>query len=260
MLAVDEKNDRVFFASGGPDPKQKHVYTSAMSTAVKEVTQLTHEAGWHSASFPKQANVFVATHSDPKTPPRVRLFDAGGVELAVLEANELKEGHPYWPYAAQHVVPEFGEITGAEGQKLLYKLTKPTAFDPAKKYPVIVHIYGGPHGQYVTQAWGDALHQVFVRRGFIVFSLDNRGMARRGKAFEEALFRKMGTVEVVDQREGVKWLRTQPWVDGEKIGMLGWSYGGYMALHLLGQASSDYAAVVAGAPVTDWGLYDTHYT
>jgi hypothetical protein len=96
--------------------------------------------------------------------------------------------------------------------------------------------------------------------GFVVFQLDNRGMYRRGKAFEEALFRHMGSVEVVDQREGVKWLRAQPWVAGDKIGFYGWSYGGYMALQVLGQASDDFAAVVAGAPVTDWALYDTHYT
>lgn len=260
LLAVDEHNDRVFFASGGPDPTQKHVYMSPLSLPVKEVRQITREAGMHNASFPKQANVFVATHSDPRTPPRVRLFDADGAELAVLEANELKEGHPYWPYAAEHSVPEFGEITGTEGQKLPYRVFKPADFDAAKKYPAIVYIYGGPHGQYVTQGWTEGFIQVLARNGFVVFQLDNRGMYRRGKAFEEALFRRMGTVEVVDQREGVKWLRAQPWIDGEKIGFYGWSYGGYMALQVLGQASDDFAAVVAGAPVTDWALYDTHYT
>jgi dipeptidyl-peptidase-4 len=260
LLAVDEHNDRVFFASGGPDPTQKQVYMTPLSQPVKEVQQITREAGMHNASFAKQANVFVATHSDPRTPPRVRLFDASGAELAVLEANELKEGHPYWPYAAEHSVPEFGEIAGAEGQKLLYRVFKPANFDAAKKYPAIVYVYGGPHGQYVTQGWTEGFIQVLTRNGFVVFQLDNRGMYRRGKAFEEALFRNMGSVEVVDQREGVKWLRAQPWIDGEKIGFYGWSYGGYMALQVLGQASDDFAAVVAGAPVTDWALYDTHYT
>ncbi len=260
LLAIDEHNDRLFFASGGPDPTQKQVYMTPLSLPVKEVAQLTHEAGMHNASFPKQANVFVATHSDPATPPRVRLFDAAGVELAVLEANELKEGHPYWPYAAEHSLPEFGEISGGEGQKLLYRVFKPAAFDAAQKYPVVVHIYGGPHGQMVTQSWTDPFIQLLTRKGFVVFQLDNRGMYRRGKVFEEALFRHMGSVEVVDQREGVKWLRGQPWVAGDKIGFYGWSYGGYMALQVLGQASDDFAAVVAGAPVTDWALYDTHYT
>lgn len=260
LLAVDEKNDRVFFASGGPDPTQRHVYVTTLSTAVRDVSQITRGSGWYDASFPKQANVFVGRYSDPATPPQVKLYDASGAELATLEGNALAEGHPYWPYAGEHVTPEFGEITGAEGQKLLYRVYKPAGFKPDRQYPVIVNIYGGPHGQNVTRSWGDSFHQVLVRRGFVVFQLDNRGMDRRGKAFEEALFRKMGSVEVVDQREGVKWLRTQPWVDGEKIGMFGWSYGGYMALHLLGQASDDFAAVVAGAPVTDWALYDTHYT
>lgn len=260
LLAIDERNDRVFFASGGPDPTQKHVYMTPLSLPVKEVHQLTHEAGMHTASFPKQANVFVASHSNPTTPPRVRLFDRSGAELAVLEANELKDGHPYWPYANAHSVAEFGEIVGAEQQRLLYRVFKPAGFDASKQYPAIVYVYGGPHGQYVTQSWSEGLIQVLTRKGFVVFQLDNRGTYRRGKAFEEALFRKMGSVEVVDQREGVKWLRAQSWIDGEKIGFYGWSYGGYMALQVLGQASEDFAAVVSGAPVTDWALYDTHYT
>jgi dipeptidyl-peptidase 4 len=260
LLAVDLNNDRIFFASGGLDPLQRHIYSTSLSTPSKETRQITVAEGMHFASFPETADVFVDVYSDPATPPSVRLYDADGQELAILEANKLQDGHPYWPYHEQHAVPEFGSIIGAEGQSLYYQLTKPKDFDAAKKYPVLIFVYGGPHVQNVQKSWDDPLTQVMAHRGYLVFSLDNRGSDRRGKAFEEALYRKMGGPEVIDQLEGVKWLKDQSYVDGSRIGVFGWSYGGYMTLMMLAKASDQIAAGVSGAPVTDWRLYDTHYT
>jgi dipeptidyl-peptidase 4 len=260
LLAVDISNDRIFFASGGPDPLQRQIYTTSLSTPSNETRQVTTTEGMHGASFAETADVFVDMHSSPNAPPSVRLMNADGEELSILEANKLQQGHPYWPYFAQHASPEFGSITGAEGQMLYYRLTKPSGFDPAKKYPVMIYVYGGPHVQRVSKSWDDPLVQVMARRGFVVFSLDNRGSDRRGKAFEEALFRRMGGPEVVDQLEGVKWLKSQPFVDAGHIGVFGWSYGGYMSLMMLAKHSDQIAAGVSGAPVTDWRLYDTHYT
>ncbi len=260
LLAVDINNDRIFFASGGLDPLQRHIYATTLSTPSNETRQISVAEGMHAAAFADSGDVFVDTHSNPGAPPSVRLYDAEGEELSILEANTLQEGHPYWPYFDRHAKPEFGSITGAAGQVLYYRMTKPSDFDPAKKYPVMIYVYGGPHAQRVQKAWDDPLVQVMARRGYVVFTLDNRGSDRRGKAFEEALFRQMGGPEVVDQLEGVKWLKTQPFVDGEHIGVFGWSYGGYMSLMLLAKASDQIAAGVAGAPVTDWRLYDTHYT
>lgn len=260
LLAVDLAGDRLSFASGGIDPLQRQVFSVPLSASGLEVTQLSHGEGLHSAVFADNGQVYVDTYSDPATPPNVRLYTADGKPLAVLEANALDESHPYWPYHEQHALPEFGQIKGAAGQTLYYRLTKPRDFDPTKRYPVFLYVYGGPHVQKVQKAWDDPLVQVMARRGYLVFSLDNRGSDRRGKAFEAALFRHLGGVEVVDQLEGVKWLQAQPYVDAERIGVFGWSYGGYMSLMLLAQASDQIACGAAGAPVTDWSLYDTHYT
>ena len=125
---------------------------------------------------------------------------------------------------------------------------------------MIVYVYGGPAAQTVTRAWAPDVQQYLAQQGYVVFSLDNRGTPRRGVAFGGALYGRQGTVEVDDQRAGVAWLRQQPWVDGDRIGVHGWSNGGYMTLMLLAKASEDYACGVSGAPVTDWALYDTHYT
>ena len=144
---------------------------------------------------------------------------------------------------------------------------KPRALVPGRRYPVIVDVYGGPEAQDVRRAWGSSsrsndgfFHQFLVQQGYIVFALDNRGTGYRGVRFETALYRRMGSVEVEDQVAGVEFLRSLPYVDGKRIGIFGWSYGGYMALMCAMQAPDSFAAAVAGAPVTDWRLYDTHYT
>jgi dipeptidyl-peptidase-4 len=159
----------------------------------------------------------------------------------------------------------FGTLKAADGRTTLhYSLIKPEGFDPNKRYPVMVFVYGGPASQTVTDMWparSDALfNQYLAQQGYVVFSLDNRGTPRRGRDFGGALYEKQGTVEVDDQLRGVAWLKSQPWVDPARIGVQGWSNGGYMTLMLLAKHSEAYACGVAGAPVTDWALYDTHYT
>jgi dipeptidyl-peptidase-4 len=262
LRAVDEKRGLVYVQAPGPDPLQSHVYAYALG-GQGEPRRLTAEDGSNAAVFAEDASIFVVYHSDPKTPTNVALYDRQGKRLAVLEANALREGHPYWPYAANHRTAEFGSLKGGEGQTLYYRVIKPRGFDPNKRYPVIVNVYGGPHVQMISRAWdgrGGFISQYWAQQGYVVFSLDNRGSARRGKAFEEALFRDMGNVEVRDQLEGVRWLKSQPWVDGDRIGVFGWSYGGYMSLMMLAKASDQLACGASGAPVTDWLLYDTHYT
>jgi dipeptidyl-peptidase-4 len=120
--------------------------------------------------------------------------------------------------------------------------------------------YGGPGKQYVTRAWGAHFEQYMAQQGYVVFALDNRGTPRRGRAFSDAIHRELGTVEIEDQMAGRAWLASQPWVDPARIGIFGWSYGGYQTLMLLAKHPEAFAAGVAVAPVTDWTLYDTHYT
>ncbi|WP_193588544.1 S9 family peptidase [Xanthomonas vasicola] len=222
--------------------------------------------GTHAASFANNASVYVDTWSNTTTPPQIELFHANGEKIATLLKNDLSDPqHPYAHYRDAQRPIEFGTLSAADGKTPLhYRLTKPDNFDPAKRYPVIVYVYGGPAAQTVLDAWpsrGDALFdQYLAQRGYVVFSLDNRGTPRRGRDFGGALYGKQGTVEVDDQLQGVAWLKQQPWVDAKRIGVQGWSNGGYMTLMLLAKHSDAYACGVAGAPVTDWGLYDTHYT
>jgi dipeptidyl-peptidase-4 len=267
VLALDRRRGIVYAHAPGPDALEKHVYAYRLD-GEGEPERITREPGWHEAVFSGDTRYFVATHSDPATPPRVRLFEASGRPLGVLEANAVVEGHPYHAHIGAHVLPEFGTLAAADGQRLHYALFKPRGFDTARRYPAIVRYYGGPGRQFVRRDFTtavntgvtDLLTQYWLARGYVVFALDNRGTPRRGKAFEDPLHRRMGEVEIEDQRRGIAWLAAQPFVDRERIGSFGWSYGGYIALLLAAKAGDLVAANAAVAPVTDWALYDTHYT
>jgi dipeptidyl-peptidase-4 len=216
--------------------------------------------GWHDAVFGESAVTYIDTYSSPATPPQVSLHAVDGRRIAWIEQNELKPGHPYWPYRDSLVTPDYGTLRSEDGQVLFYRVYKPLGFQPGKRYPVFMTYYGGPGKQYVSRAWGNHFEQVMAEHGYVVFALDNRGTPRRGRAFTDAIFKQLGKAEIADQRVGIEWLRQQPFVDARHIGIFGWSYGGYQTLMLLAQASDDIAAAVAVAPVTDWTLYDTHYT
>jgi dipeptidyl-peptidase-4 len=259
IRAVDEHARRVYFVANLAGPAQRQLYWVSLDKpeAPRAVSQ---GEGWHSAAMAKDASVYVDTFSNTETPRNVSLRSAGGALLTELLPNKLDASHPYAPYAAEHVRAEFGSIAAADGQKLQYKLLRPRTLAPGGKYPVIVDVYGGPGAQRAINAWGSLFHQYLVQHGYVVFTLDNRGSGMRGTQFETALGLRMGHVEVQDQLKGVEFLRTLPYVDGRRIGMYGWSYGGYMTLMCLMQAPDAFAAGVAGAPVTDWALYDTHYT
>jgi dipeptidyl-peptidase-4 len=181
--------------------------------------------------------------------------------LAWVQENALNAAHPYAPYLDSHVLPTFGSVNGPDGATLYYRMLSPQRV-PGKRYPVFFYVYGGPHGQQVTDAWYSQLplHEALVDQGWIVFTIDNRGTNRRGTKFESAVYRTMGDAEVADQLAGVEWLKRQPFVDPARIAVMGWSYGGYMTLKLLEKAPGTFAAGVAVAPVTKWELYDTAYT
>lgn len=269
LLAVDEAKGLVYFsagrtADGEADARQSQLHVVPLAGG--RIRMLSTERGMHAASFAKNASVYVDSWSNAGTPPQIALHRADGTFVANLIDNDpAKPDHPYAKYMTTHRPVEFGTLTAADGRTPLhYSLIKPPGFDPARRYPVLVYVYGGPAAQTVTDSWpgrGDHFfNQYMAQQGYVVFSLDNRGTPRRGAAFGGALYAKQGTVEVADQQAGVAWLRAQPWVDGERIGVHGWSNGGYMTLMLLAKAADDYACGVAGAPVTDWALYDTHYT
>ncbi|GGE79968.1 S9 family peptidase [Sphingomonas prati] len=259
VVGVDEVAGKVYFLANRDSPIEQQLYSVDL-TKPKAPAQLT-EAGWfNGATMDKSATKALVFRSNPTQPPQVYLADAAGTRVAWIEENRLDATHPYAPYLPRHVVPVFGTLKAKDGSELQYKLLSPPR-EPGKKYPVFVQVYGGPGaGRQVTRSWGPAIQQYLVERGWIVFSIDGRGTPDRGAAFENQIYKAMGTVEVEDQLTGVNWLKSQAFVDPGKIAVNGWSYGGYMALKLLEKAPGVFAAGVSGAPVTRWGLYDTHYT
>ncbi|PBJ81536.1 S9 family peptidase [Lysobacteraceae bacterium NML93-0399] len=273
LLAVDEATGRAYFRAGmvledgraQPRATQSRIYSVGLD-GQQAYTALSDAPGMHGASFARNASVFVNTWSNTSTPPQIALRRADGTLVATLLENDLSaDDHPYASYRDAHLPTEFGTLTAADGRTPLhYSLIKPAGFDPSRSYPVVVHVYGGPAAQTVLDTWpgrADAsFHQYLAQRGYVVFSLDNRGTPRRGRDFVGALYKRQGTVEVEDQLRGVEWLKSQPWVDGSRIAVNGWSNGGYMTLMLLAKAPEAYACGIAGAPVADWALYDTHYT
>lgn len=262
IKGVDEAKQLVYFTATEKTPLERHLYSTSLDARdPHEVRRITREAGLHAISMSADARVYVDDFNSATQPPQVSLRDCGGRLLHWLQENPLDEHHPYAAYLADDALPEFGTLTAADGQALHYRLFRPARFDPASRYPAIVEVYGGPGVQRVTNAWtGNSFTQVLTRSGYVVLQLDNRGTAARGTAFQAPIRGKLGEVEVADQVQGARWLGSQPYVDAARIGVWGWSYGGYMTLMLLFKAPAVFRAGVSGAPVSDWSLYDTHYT
>jgi len=267
IRGVDERAGLVYFVANAESPLERHLYAVSLDQPNAPMRRITEAAGWHAVAMSEEANVFLDTFSTPDLPPSVTLRDANGKSLAALVPNALTPDHPYAPFRSEHVATEFGTLKAPDGQTLYYQLLKPRVLAAGKRYPVIVDVYGGPSYQRVRKAWGGYprsnegfYRQYLAQNGYVVFTLDNRGSGFRGVAFETALDRKLGSVEVQDQVAGVAFLKSLPYVDPARIGIFGWSYGGYMALMCMMQTPNVFAAGVSGAPVTDWRLYDTHYT
>lgn len=261
VLAVDEKSGRVFVASNRDAVIDKQTYALALDGSMADKPKrITQGDGWHDSNFARNGEVFVDTYSDPATPPQVSIRRPDGTMVGWLEHNELNDSHPYAKYKADHLPTEYGTLKSSDGQTLYYSLVKPYKFDASKRYPVFLSTYGGPHSQHVARRWGNNFDQYMAQQGFVVFRLDNRGSSRRERVFTDAIYHNLGAAEVADQLVGIDWLGKQSFVDAKRIGVFGWSYGGFMSLRLLSAASDKIAMGVSVAPVTDWALYDTHYT
>ncbi len=251
---------QIYFTGTKDSWTEKHLYRVALSGG--DVERVTKRAGSHDVVMADDASVYVDTFSSRQQPPQVSLHNAAGKRLTWLLENDIDADHPYAPYLAAHLPNEFGTLQAEDGQMLQYRMVKPRNFDPSKKYPVLVHVYGGPGVQMADDRWDrrTLIEQYAAQQGYLVFVLDNRGSKRRGTRFENPIYRSMGIPEVKDQAVGVEYLRTLDFVDPDRVGVFGWSYGGYMALMTVMQRPDLFSASVSGAPVTDWSLYDTHYT
>jgi dipeptidyl-peptidase-4 len=262
LIGVDEEQGWVYFLSGMKSPLEKHVYRVSLEKPAEPVA-LTNMEGTHTAVMSEKADVFVNFYSAPLVPPKVYLRKGNGELIATLNENAVEEGHPLFPYKNSLVAPEFGSFKNSVGETIYFSLFKPPGFKASQKYPLIVVGYGGPTVQLVTKGWPSKrglVTQVYLQKGFVVATFDNRGTIRRGKKFERYLKNAFGTVEVEDQVAGVSHLISQGFIDANRVGFTGWSYGGYLALSLAVKAPNVFKALVAGAPVTDFALYDTHYT
>jgi len=262
LRALDEANGLVYVDSNRDFVPDRQLYALHLDGSTADAPRRVSEGdGTHRVEFGKTPQVYVDVFADPNTPPQVSVHAADGKFLAWIEQNKLDEHHPYWPFHAAHIAPEFGTITAADGQLLYYRIYKPAHFDPKRRYPVLDNFYGGPHVQYVARDWAaDLFPQYMAQQGYVVFTLDNRGMARRGRQFSDGIYKQLGKIEVEDQMAGIHWLKSQPFVDPSRIGTFGWSYGGYMSALLLTQHSDEIAAGAVVALVSDWTLYDTCYT
>ena len=261
LEGVDEAGQAAYFISTEKNPIERQLYRVSLSGGAP--VPITHTEGTHEVLMaPAGCAHFVDTASTEVTPPHEELDNADGTLDVVLNENYVAE------LDADHLSPvEFFRIPGADGTPLYASVIKPPNFDPTKKYPVLVHYYGGPEAQEVLDAWDAGTqwqiflwHQMMAQKGFIVFTLDNRGTSGRGHAFETPIARHFGTVEMADQLAGVAWLARQPWADTSRMGIWGWSYGGYLTCYLMLNAPGVFRAGFAVGPVTNWRMYDTIYT
>ena len=259
LIGVDEARGLAYVTASADRPTERQVYAVDYRRG-GPLRPLTRGAGWWSAVMSGAANSFIGRYSSYDTPPQTAVYNTQGRRVRWIAENRLDASHPYGPYLQGLPQPQYGQLTAEDGQKLDYILLKPEHFDPQRRYPAIVEVYGGPGRQHVSKAWRDPAERLYLEAGYVVFQLDNRGTANRGLAFEAPIYKNLGSPEVSDQLRGLSFLQSLPYVDPARVGVTGWSYGGFMTLRLMTQPGSGFAAGAAGAAPGDWREYDTHYT
>ncbi|HUL76179.1 MAG TPA: S9 family peptidase [Vicinamibacteria bacterium] len=254
-FVLDERSGFLYFTATERDPRERHLYRVRLDGTGR--TRLTREDGTHRTVVSPDGRFYADTWSDVRTPPKAWVASQDGTKRFTIEEN----GNP--PILGfERGSLDFVEVKAGDGTTLYASLLKPADFDPEKRYPVILSVYGGPHAQTVTNAWDHVrpFEHLLASHGFLVWSLDNRGMAARGTAFESAIGHDLGRVELEDQLAGVAYLKSLPFVDPARIGITGGSYGGYMTLYALTNAPDVFRSGVAVSSVTDWRFYDSIYT
>lgn len=255
--AVDDEG-RVYFTGSREGPLESHLYRVSLRGG--EVERLTEAAGSHSVDVAPGGAYFLDVHSRAGAPPSFVLRDGDGdLVREVLNNQELAD-----KLAAMDLeAPEFFDFETSEGVTLNGWMIRPPDFDPNRRYPVLMYVYGGPGSQTVTDAWGGQRylwHQLLAQRGFIVASVDNRGTGHRGRDFKNVTYMNLGDYESRDQVEAARYLGSLPYVDADRIAIWGWSYGGFMTLMSMMRGGDLFAAGISVAPVTSWRFYDTIYT
>lgn len=257
VVGLDEDGGHVYFTGTKDGPTERHLYRVPLAGGT--IDRLTPEPGTHAVTMARDCRHFVDSHSSLEAPPRLtlrRVADGTVVRELPVHADPRVAALSLPP-------PELVTLRSRDGVEFHGAIYRPPPQAGSGPFPTLVSVYGGPHAQRVTRSWGmtvDLRAQYLASRGFLVFKLDNRGSARRGLAFEGAIKHDMGHLEVEDQVDGVHWLVEQGLTDPQRVGIYGWSYGGYMSAMALARAPQTFKAAVAGAPVASWDGYDTHYT
>ena len=254
VLAFEESAGRIWYRSTETGPLERQLYSVQSDGSGKR--RITVGDGNHRVWMAPLGGVFLDAYSNLSSPPEWTLRGANGEAMATYRVADRRAVDEFDLRPTEVV-----EFKSKDGTLFYGRLIKPAGFDPAKKYPVVVDVYGGPHAQSVRNTWqGLGMDQVFAHDGYVVWEMDNRGTSGRGHAFESAVFRNLGVQELADQREGIQYLISLGFVDARRIGVTGWSYGGFMTLNLMLNAADLFHAGFAGAPVTNWLNYDTIYT
>ncbi|PLW92271.1 MAG: S9 family peptidase [Marinilabiliales bacterium] len=250
----DASGKNIWYYSTEKSPIENHAYTVNLGNG--KMTALTTEKGSHDIIISKSFKYLIDSYSSTEMASLYQLKSAGGKVVKEM----LRDENPLKNFKAP--TQEIFTLKADDGTDLYCQVTKPYDFDPNKKYPVMVYVYGGPHAQMITDSWtGGAgyFNYYMANQGYIVFTLDNRGSANRGFEFESCIHRNLGVKEVADQMIGVNWLKEQSYVDADRIGVFGWSYGGFMTISLITKNPGVFAAGVAGGPVIDWQYYEVMY-
>jgi dipeptidyl-peptidase-4 len=254
LLGTDDKDSKVFFMATKNSPLNEDLFSVDLKKGTLQ--SLSLNTGSHYCLLNANGKYILDINSDTLVAREYSVIDAKGRVIRVISRTE----DPLQDYAQCR--SRIFTLEGEHNTPLYAQMITPPGFDPQKKYPVIVYVYGGPHAQLVQNTWlgGAGLFNYYLaQQGYIIFTLDNRGSANRGRDFEQAIFRNAGTMEVRDQMTGVNYLKSLPYVDPERIGVQGWSYGGFMTISLMLREPDVFKVGVCGGPVTDWKYYEVMY-
>jgi|APSaa5957512576_1039674.scaffolds.fasta_scaffold05384_3 dipeptidyl-peptidase 4 len=255
IISFDKDEKNLFFMATKESPLERHLYKLEISSG--KIVKLTNEKGTHRVKISKSGNYFVDNFSNTKTPNQYDIVSTNGKVIR----NVLTAENPLSEFDMPEM--EIFSIKAADENTDIYcRLIKPANFDESKKYPAVVYVYGGPHAQLITESWlgGARMWQYYMaQRGYVMLTVDSRGSAGRGLEFENVIFRNLGQAEMADQMKGIEYLKNLNFVDAERIGVHGWSYGGFMTTSLLTNFPETFKVGVAGGPVIDWKYYEVMY-
>lgn len=255
IYGFDSKGERIYYQAAYPSPLERHIFTTDLKRG--RTTQLSKVAGTHDAIFSPDKQYYIDHLQSATIARSVMLHDHNGLQLRMIHQSADPTVKLDMPTIT------IGTLLAADGKtELYYRLITPSHFDEMKEYPAIVYVYGGPHAQLITNSpqWGASGWDLYMaQQGYIIFTVDNRGSASRGAAFEQVIHRQVGTAEMADQMKGVEYLKSLPYVDRERIGVYGWSFGGFMTTNLMLTHPETFKVGVAGGPVMDWSRYEIMY-